>query len=44
VQLTTRGNNTWPAVDQGLVVFTSDRAADRTQRDWTQQIYRVQAR
>jgi hypothetical protein len=40
-QVTTRGNNTWPAVHQGVVVFTSDRAATRTQRDWTQQIYTV---
>ncbi|MFC5268205.1 CehA/McbA family metallohydrolase [Kribbella qitaiheensis] len=42
-QLTTAGNNTWPAADQGAVVFTSDRAAERIQRDHTQQIYRLQA-
>jgi hypothetical protein len=42
-QLTTVGNNTWPAADQGVVVFTSDRAAECIQRDHTQQIYRLQA-
>ena len=29
--------------DQGVVVFTSDRAAERIQRDHTQQICRLQA-
>lgn len=38
-QVTTRGNNTWPALDQGVMVCTSDRAATRTQRDRTQQVY-----
>jgi hypothetical protein len=38
-QLTVSGNGTWPAADQGVVIFTSDRQAERTQRDWTQQIY-----
>jgi hypothetical protein len=41
VQVTTRGNNTWPALHRGVVVFTSDRAAKRTQRDATQQVYTV---
>jgi hypothetical protein len=43
-QVTTRGNNTWPAVSSGTVVFTSDRAAARPQRDWTQQVYVVQVK
>ncbi|MFJ9029494.1 CehA/McbA family metallohydrolase [Streptomyces sp. NPDC102274] len=43
-QVTTRGNNTWPALHQGVVVFTSDRAATRTQRDWTQQIHLAKVR
>jgi hypothetical protein len=43
-QLTAAGNNTWPAADHGIVVFTSDRAAERTQRDWTQQVYILQPR
>lgn len=38
-QVTTRGNNTWPALDRGVVVFASDRAATRPQRDRTQQVY-----
>ncbi|WP_345635026.1 CehA/McbA family metallohydrolase [Rugosimonospora acidiphila] len=42
-QLSIAGNGTWPAADQGVVVFTSDRQARRTQRDWTQQIYLLQA-
>ncbi|WBB70034.1 CehA/McbA family metallohydrolase [Micromonospora sp. WMMD812] len=37
----TLGNNTWPAVDNGVVVFTSDRRAERSQRDGTQEIYLV---
>ncbi|MFI6763635.1 CehA/McbA family metallohydrolase [Micromonospora sp. NPDC050417] len=41
VQLSTRGNGTWPAIDNGTVVFTSDRAAERTQRDHTQEIYLI---
>ncbi|MFJ9033746.1 hypothetical protein ACIRQP_35695 [Streptomyces sp. NPDC102274] len=44
MQLSTRGNNTWAAVQFGLVVFTSDRASTRTQRDWTQQVYSVRVR
>jgi hypothetical protein len=43
-RLTTGGNGTWPAVDKGVVVFTSDRRAARSQRDWTQQIYLIRAR
>lgn len=38
-QVSTRGNNTWPAVHGGVVVFTSDRGATRTQRDVTQQVF-----
>lgn len=38
-QVSHRGNNTWPAVHRGVVVFTSDRGATRTQRDHTQQIF-----
>ncbi|GHH76930.1 hypothetical protein GCM10018793_23960 [Streptomyces sulfonofaciens] len=38
-QVTTRGNCTWPALDQGTAVFTSDRAARRAQRDRTHQVY-----
>ncbi|WP_432935615.1 CehA/McbA family metallohydrolase [Kribbella sp. CA-253562] len=41
VQLSTAGNNTWPAVDQGVVAFTTDRAAERDQRDRTQQVHLV---
>jgi hypothetical protein len=43
VQLTTEGNNTFPATDDGFVVFTTDRGATRTQRDATQQIYLMEA-
>ncbi|MFC4034303.1 CehA/McbA family metallohydrolase [Streptomyces polygonati] len=38
-QVTTRGNNTWPAAHRGVVVFTSDRGAGRAQRDATQQVF-----
>ncbi len=38
-QLTTLGNGTFPSLGGGFVVFTSDRAATRTQRDPTQQVY-----
>jgi hypothetical protein len=38
-QISIGGNGTWPAVDRGVVVFTSDRKAARTQRDRTQQVY-----
>ena len=38
-QVSHRGNNTWPALHRGVVVFTSDRGARRTQRDETQQIF-----
>jgi hypothetical protein len=41
VQLSTQGNGTWPAVDGGTVVFTSDRGAVRTQRDETQQVFLI---
>ncbi len=34
-----RGNNTWPAIDDGVIVFASTRAAQRLQRDRTQQAY-----
>ncbi|MEU6597621.1 CehA/McbA family metallohydrolase [Streptomyces flaveolus] len=40
-QVTTLGNNTWPALHGGTVVFTTDRGATRTQRDATHQIYRA---
>ncbi|WP_055586705.1 CehA/McbA family metallohydrolase [Peterkaempfera griseoplana] len=40
-QVTTRGNNTWPALHAGTVVFTTDRGATRLQRDVTQQVYRA---
>jgi hypothetical protein len=43
-QLSIAGNETWPAADQGIVVFTSDRQAERTQRDHTQQIYLLHTR
>jgi hypothetical protein len=39
--LTTAGNNTWPALSGGDVVFTSDRSARRVQRDRTEEIYAV---
>ncbi|MEO3873407.1 CehA/McbA family metallohydrolase [Nonomuraea sp. B12E4] len=42
VQLSTRGNGTWPAIGNGTVVFTSDRQAKRSQRDAVQQIYLIQ--
>jgi len=32
------GNCTWPSADKGIVAFTSDGAAERTQRDITHQI------
>ena len=38
-QLTSLGNGTFPSHGGGFVVFTSDRAATRTQRDPTQQVY-----
>ncbi|WP_327287755.1 CehA/McbA family metallohydrolase [Streptomyces sp. NBC_01198] len=38
-QVSHQGNNTWPALHQGVVVFTSDRGAKRTQRDATQQVF-----
>ena len=38
-QLTSLGNGTFPSLGGGFVVFTSDRAATRTQRDPTQQVY-----
>jgi hypothetical protein len=33
------GNNTWPAIDDGVIVFASNRNAQRLQRDHTQQIF-----
>ncbi|WP_143022233.1 hypothetical protein [Nonomuraea maritima] len=42
-QLTTPGNNTWPAADGGVVVFTTDRAATRTQHDVTQEVHQLRA-
>ena len=38
-QLTSLGNGTFPSLGGGFVVFTSDRAATRTQGDPTQQVY-----
>ncbi|HEY2552102.1 MAG TPA: sialidase family protein [Streptosporangiaceae bacterium] len=43
-QLTTLGNGTFPAADGGVVVFTSDRGAARTQRDATQQVFLTRIR
>ena len=43
-QLTTLGNGTFPAAAAGAVVFTSDRAARRIQRDGTQQVYLTRLR
>ncbi|MFG1704149.1 CehA/McbA family metallohydrolase [Nonomuraea sp. M3C6] len=43
-QLTTPGNNTWPAADRGVVVFTTDRSATRTQRDVTQEVHLLRTR
>ncbi|GIH15770.1 CehA/McbA family metallohydrolase [Rugosimonospora africana] len=42
-RLTIAGNGTWPAVSAGVVVFTSDRRATRSQRDGTQQVYLIHA-
>jgi hypothetical protein len=39
--VSTRGNGTWPAVDKGVVVFTSDRRAERVQRDKTQEVFLI---
>ena len=33
------GNNTWPALDDGVMVFASTRNAQRLQRDHTQQVF-----
>jgi hypothetical protein len=33
------GNNTWPALDHGVLVFASDRNAQRLQRDHTQEVF-----
>jgi hypothetical protein len=33
------GNNTWPALDGGVLVFASTRNAQRLQRDHTQQVF-----
>ncbi|MFI6785133.1 CehA/McbA family metallohydrolase [Micromonospora sp. NPDC050276] len=41
VQLSMRGNGTWPAIANKTVVFTSDREAQRSQRDVTQGIYLI---
>lgn len=38
-----RGVNTWPATDAGVIVFSSTRNAKRLQRDRTQQIFTVAA-
>ncbi|GHJ41731.1 CehA/McbA family metallohydrolase [Streptomyces sp. TS71-3] len=43
-QVTTRGNNTWPALDRGTLVFTSDRGARRVQRDRTHQVHLLDLR
>ncbi len=37
------GVNTWPAVDQGVVVFAGTRLAQRPQRDLTQSIWELAA-
>jgi hypothetical protein len=42
-QLTSLGNATLPALSHGLVVFTSDRQAGRTQRDPTESIFVLRA-
>jgi hypothetical protein len=42
-QLTTLGNNAFPATGGGFTVFTTDRGATRTQRDGTQQVYLIDA-
>ncbi|GAA4981469.1 hypothetical protein GCM10023317_05340 [Actinopolymorpha pittospori] len=42
-RLTVPGNNTWPAIDGGTVVFTTDRSATRIQRDSTHEIHLIQA-
>lgn len=34
-----KGNNTWPALDAGVLVFAGTRNAQRLQRDHTQQIF-----
>lgn len=34
-----RGNNTWPALHGGQLVFASTRRAQRLQRDASQDIY-----
>lgn len=39
VQLTHRGNNTFPSIGDGYVVFTTDRDAARIQRDGTQRVH-----
>jgi hypothetical protein len=37
--VTSAGNSTWPAVDAGVVAFTTDRSARRVQRDVTQEVH-----
>jgi hypothetical protein len=37
--VTSAGNSTWPALADGVVVFTSDRSARRVQRDLTQEVH-----
>ena len=39
--LPSRGINTWPATDGGVIAFASTRNARRLQRDRTQQIFTV---
>ena len=36
-----KGNNTWPALDQGVMVFAGTRNAQRLQRDHTQQVFYI---
>lgn len=43
VPLTSAGNASWPAISQGIVVFTTDRLASRAQRDPSQAIFAVRA-
>jgi hypothetical protein len=44
VRLSSSGNGTWPSVDKGTVVFTSDRRASRVQRDATQEVFVIRRR
>ena len=39
--LPSKGNNTWPALNSGAIVFAGTRNAQRLQRDHTQQIFYI---